>query len=104
MIIDLTLVSDAIQLDEVNVRATGIIANGDTTTYIARYFTTGQEQTLGDVLKTLPGFKVDKENNTVEVNGKPVSRILMEKQDLFQGNSCGSLWRRSCRFSGGYSA
>ena len=87
MTIDLTLVSDAIQLDEVNVRATGIIANGDTTTYIARNFTTGQEQTLGDVLKTLPGFKVDKENNTVEVNGKPVSRILMEKQDLFQGNS-----------------
>lgn len=87
MNVDFTLMSDAIQLEEVKVNGTGIIANGDTTTYITRKFTTGQEQTLGDVLETLPGFKVDKENSTVEANGKPVSRILMEKQDLFQGNN-----------------
>lgn len=87
MNVDFTLMSDAIQLEEVKVNGTGIIANGDTTTYITRKFTTGQEQTLGDVLETLPGFKVDKENSTVEANGKPVTRILMEKQDLFQGNN-----------------
>lgn len=87
MNVDFTLMSDAIQLEEVKVNGRGIIANGDTTTYITRKFTTGQEQTLGDVLETLPGFKVDKENSTVEANGKPVTRILMEKQDLFQGNN-----------------
>ena len=57
-------------------------SNGDTTTYITRKFTTGQEQTLGDVLETLPGFKVDKENSTVEANGKPVTRILISGQQL----------------------
>lgn len=87
MTVNFTLVSDAIQLDEVNVEGTGIIAHGDTTKYITRRFTTGQEQTLGDVLEALPGIKVDKTNNSVTANGKPVSRILVEKQDLFQGNN-----------------
>lgn len=87
MTVDFVLDSSVIQLKEVDVVGQGIIVNGDTTKIITRRYTTGQEQTLGDVLEVLPGVKVDKENSTISVNGKNVSRILMEKQDLFQGNN-----------------
>lgn len=87
MTVNFVLISSIIQLKEIDVVGQGIIVNGDTTKIITRRFTTGQEQTLGDVLEVLPGVKVDKDNSTISINGKNVSRILMEKQDLFQGNN-----------------
>jgi hypothetical protein len=79
-------ISDQVLLDEVTVRGTGIIARGDTTSYVVQQFVSGTERTLKDVLEKLPNLSVDEANRSVTANGKQVSRILLEDQDLFQGN------------------
>lgn len=85
--VDLVLGEKVIQLDEVVVQATGVDVRGDTTTYFTNHYKTGQEKTLGEVLQELPGLKIDPNTNAISANGKPVRKILIEKQDLFQGNT-----------------
>lgn len=94
--LDFTL-DDAVQLSGVEVRANGITHSGDTTSYVVGHFTTGSESNLKDVLGRLPGIQVDKQSGTVSANGKRVSRILLENQDLFQGNTCVPLDNLSAR-------
>mgnify|MGYP002517411873 FL=1 len=80
-------ISEATELKEVTVVSNGVTVNGDTTTYIANRFTAGNERTLKDVLGRLPNIHVDEETKTVTAKGKKVSRILLEDNDLFQGNT-----------------
>ncbi len=79
-------IEERVELGEVKVVSTGISVRGDTTTYVVERFTSGAEQNLGDVLDRLPGVSVDRDKKTITANGKQVSRILLEDQDLFQGN------------------
>ncbi len=76
-----------LQLEQVEVVSTGITARGDTTTYIVNRFTSGSERNLEEVLQRLPGISVDKDSKQVTAGGKHVNRILLEGQDLFQGNT-----------------
>lgn len=80
-------VDDTILMDEVKVLSTGIHISGDTTSYSVSRFTTGSEKNLKDVLEKLPNIQVDDKAKSITANGKKVSRILLEKQDLFQGNT-----------------
>ena len=80
-------ISEATELKEVTVVSHGVTVNGDTTTYITNRFTSGNERTLKDVLGRLPNISVDEETKTVMAKGKKVSRILLEDNDLFQGNT-----------------
>lgn len=80
-------INDRVVLDEVKVVSNGINVRGDTTSYIVRHFTTGTERSLGDILGRLPNVRIDEDSKTITANGKRVSRILMEGQDLFQGNT-----------------
>lgn len=80
-------ISEGTELKEVTVVSHGVNVNGDTTTYIANRFTAGNERTLKDVLGRLPNIHVDEETKTVTAKGKKVSRILLEDNDLFQGNT-----------------
>ncbi len=80
-------ISEGTKLKEVTVVSHGVTVNGDTTTYIANRFTAGNERTLKDVLGRLPNISVDEETKTVTAKGKKVSRILLEDNDLFQGNT-----------------
>ncbi len=59
---------------------------GDTITYNADSFTTGNEKKLKDVLKKLPGVEVDKDG-TVKVEGKEVKKVMIEGKDFFDGDS-----------------
>ena len=77
---------ESVLLSEVKVVSTGISVNGDTTTYAVNRFTSGSERNLREVLDRLPNINVDKNGNSVTANGKHVSRVLLEGQDLFQGN------------------
>lgn len=79
-------IEERVELGEVKVVSTGVSVRGDTTTYVVERFTSGAEQSLGEVLDRLPGLSVDREKKTITANGKQVSRILIEDQDLFQGN------------------
>ncbi len=75
------------QLDEVNIKYTPpITVKKDTITYDVSKFVTGEERKLRDALKKLPGVEVDREGN-VMVNGKKVTKVLVENKTFFTGNS-----------------
>ncbi|WP_246296703.1 carboxypeptidase-like regulatory domain-containing protein [Winogradskyella vidalii] len=75
------------QLDEVNIKYTPpITVKKDTITYDVTKFVTGEERKLRDALKKLPGVEVDREGN-VNVNGKKVTKVLVENKMFFTGNS-----------------
>lgn len=75
------------QLDEVKLNYTPpIIVKKDTIIYKVDSFTTGEERKLKDVLKKLPGVEVDRAGN-VTVQGKKVTKVLVEDKTFFTGNS-----------------
>lgn len=63
-----------------------ITVSGDTISYKAEAFTTGQERKLEDVLEQLPGFEVDKDGQ-VKVQGKNVEKVMVEGRDFFDGDT-----------------
>jgi hypothetical protein len=54
----------------------------DTLEFNAASFNTRQDANLEDVMKKLPGVEVDAQGN-ITVNGKPVSRILVNGKEFF---------------------
>ncbi|WP_296383191.1 carboxypeptidase-like regulatory domain-containing protein [Winogradskyella sp.] len=75
------------QLDEVTIKYTpSINVKKDTITYDVTKFVTGEERKLRDALKKLPGVEVDRAGN-VTVQGKKVTKVLVENKTFFTGNS-----------------
>lgn len=75
------------QLDEVTIKYTPpITIKKDTITYDVTKFVTGEERKLRDALKKLPGVEVDRQGN-VTVQGKKVTKVLVENKTFFTGNS-----------------
>ena len=74
-------------LDEVAVTETlPISIEGDTTTYIIPVFTKGNEETLEDVLKRLPGLEIN-ENGDIYHQGKKIDNIMVEGKPFFGNNT-----------------
>lgn len=74
-------------LDEVEiVREMPVSVKGDTLIYNADSFKVGTERKLEDVLKKLPGVEVNKDGE-VEVEGKKVSKLMVEGKDFFDGDT-----------------
>jgi len=71
-------------LDEVTLTASRapITVKQDTLEFNANSFNTRQDANLEDVMKKLPGVEVDSDGN-ITVNGKPVSRILVNGKEFF---------------------
>lgn len=63
-----------------------IMVNGDTISYKADAFTTGEERKLEDVIEKLPGFEID-DDGQVKVEGKTVEKVLVEGKEFFDGDS-----------------
>jgi len=63
-----------------------VTIKGDTIVYNADSFKTGTERKLEDVLKKLPGVEVN-EDGEIEVEGKKVSKVMVEGKDFFDGDS-----------------
>jgi len=75
------------QLDEVEiVREMPVSIKGDTIVYNSDSFKTGTERKLEDVLKKLPGVEVNADGE-VEVEGKKVSKLMVEGKDFFDGDT-----------------
>lgn len=75
------------QLDDVEiVYEMPVTVKGDTIVYNADSFTNGDERKLGDVLKKLPGVEVN-EDGEIQVEGKTVSKVMVEGKDFFDGDS-----------------
>jgi len=74
-------------LDEVEiVREMPVSIKGDTIVYNSDSFTTGTERKLEDILKKLPGVEVNADGE-VEVEGKKVSKLMVEGKDFFDGDT-----------------
>lgn len=59
---------------------------GDTIVYNADSFNTGTEKKLKDVLENLPGVEINADGE-IEVEGKRVSKVMVEGKDFFDGDS-----------------
>lgn len=82
---DFTLQQSSEQLEEVIIEMP-VTVRGDTTIYKTSTFIDGSERKLKNVLKKLPGVEVDK-NGTVTVQGKKVTKMLVDGKKFFGGNS-----------------
>ncbi|MFL2622265.1 MAG: outer membrane beta-barrel protein [Flavobacteriaceae bacterium] len=91
-----TLTSDLIKdfilqednlLDEVELTyEMPVTVSGDTLTYNADSFNKGTERKLEDVLENLPGVEIN-DDGQVEVEGKVVTKVMVEGKDFFDGDS-----------------
>lgn len=83
---DFTLAADS-ALDTVElVYEMPVSVKGDTLVYNADSFKDGTERKLEDVLKKLPGVEID-DDGQIEVEGKKVSKVMVEGKDFFDGDS-----------------
>ena len=82
---DFTLEQSSEQLEEVVIEMP-VTVRGDTTIYKTSKFIDGSERKLKNVLKKLPGVEVDK-NGGVTVQGKKVTKMLVDGKKFFGGNS-----------------
>ncbi len=57
----------------------------DTTIFTVQKFADGSERVLEDILKKLPGIRVD-ENGGISFKGKPIEKILLEGDEFFSKN------------------
>ena len=63
-----------------------IIVKKDTLTFDVKAFANGNERKMKEILEKLPGVEVDK-NGTVTVQGKKVTKMLVEGKSFFGGGS-----------------
>ncbi len=86
--VDFQLNSEKFNLPILNVKADkpDKVVRKDTTTFKVKYFIDSTERVLEDVLKKLPGMTV-KDDGTIEYKGRPIERILVEGDDLFNTNN-----------------
>ncbi len=84
---NITLSEATEELDEVIIiEEIPMIVKKDTIIYDVKAFTTGREYKLKNILNKLPGIEVEK-NGEVTVNGKKVTKMLVEGSAFFGGNS-----------------
>ncbi|WP_405208170.1 outer membrane beta-barrel protein [Aquimarina sp. LLG6339-5] len=85
--VDFEMTSEQNSLDEVEiVYEIPVVVKGDTLVYNTDSFTNGNEKKLGDVLDKLPGIEVN-DDGEIEVEGKTVSKVMVEGKDFFDGDS-----------------
>ena len=82
---DFILQQSSEQLDEIVIEMP-VTVRGDTTIYKTSKFIDGSERKLKNVLKKLPGVEVSK-NGSVTVQGKKVTKMLVDGKKFFGGNS-----------------
>lgn len=72
------------ELDEVVIFANKnpIFYRGDTLVYVADSFKVGQNAVVEDLLKKLPGLKID-ENGQISSQGKEISQVLVDGDEFF---------------------
>ncbi|MDG1778056.1 MAG: TonB-dependent receptor [Flavobacteriaceae bacterium] len=63
-----------------------VTISGDTLVYNADSFNKGTERKLQDVLENLPGVEIN-DDGQVEVEGKVVSKLMVEGKDFFDGDT-----------------
>lgn len=84
---NIVMQEQAAELDEVEVTyEMPVSVKGDTIVYNTDSFVSGTEKKLKDVLENLPGVEVN-DDGQIEVEGKTVSKVMVEGKDFFDGDS-----------------
>jgi len=76
-----TLKSESFVLKEVVVRPDKITSKGDTLTYNVLSFKQGQDRTISDVLKKMPGIEVSS-SGQISYEGRAINKFYIEGLDL----------------------
>ncbi len=82
--IDFSIESASILLNEVKITPPKIRQAGDTLNYLVESFLGLNDRTIGDVLKKMPGIKVQ-ENGAILYQNRPINKFYIENADLLQG-------------------
>lgn len=82
---NIILRDDAINIKEVVVKSVPIRQNGDTLTYAVNAFKKGNDRSIEDVLKRMPGISVDNTGG-IYYQGERISKFYIENMDMLSGN------------------
>lgn len=82
--VDFILKEQISVLEEVIVRSHIITKSGDTISYNINSFANQKDRVLGDVLKKIPGIKVQTDG-TIFYNGEAVNKFYVDGKDLMEG-------------------
>ncbi|MBQ8463091.1 MAG: TonB-dependent receptor [Prevotella sp.] len=77
----ITLHEAAVEIKEVKVKAQPIREEGDTLNYNVAAFQQKQDRSIADVIKKMPGMKVN-EDGSIEYDGKKINNFYVEGMDL----------------------
>ncbi len=73
-----------IKLKEVIIRTKKpLILKKDTIKFRTKYFTNGTEQTVEELLKKIPGLRIDSEG-TIKVGNREIEKLMIEGDDFFE--------------------
>lgn len=81
---DITLNEKYLKLNQIIVQASKPISKKkDTITFKTKFFVQGNEQTVEDLLKRIPGLQIDSEG-TIKIGGQEIERLMIDGDDLFE--------------------
>lgn len=78
------LTPQSTQLKDVIVKAPDIEQRSDTLTYYMNKYAVDQDKKIADVLKRLPGIKVE-ESGEIKYNGEPINKFYIDGVDFMNG-------------------
>ena len=81
--VNFNAVYESITLKEVEIKARKLWGSRDTLNYLVSAYMKGQDRTIGDILKQLPGITL--EGGTVKYQGVPINHFYIENMDMFAG-------------------
>ena len=78
------MISQPTQLQDVIIKAPDIEQRSDTLTYYMSKYATAEDKKIADVLKRLPGIKVE-DNGQIKYNGEPINKFYIDGSDFMDG-------------------
>lgn len=81
--VNFTAIYESIIIKEVEVKARKLWGSRDTLNYLVSAYIKGQDRSIGDILRRLPGITID--GGTVKYQGVPINRFYIENMDVLEG-------------------
>lgn len=81
--VNFTAIYEIIVIKEVEVKARKLWGSRDTLNYLVSAYIKGQDRSIGDILRRLPGITID--GGTVKYQGVPINRFYIENMDVLEG-------------------
>jgi hypothetical protein len=81
---DVVLVDKPMDLDEVIIKADlPMSVKQDTISFKTKFFTNGTEQTVEELLKTIPGININ-DDGTIKIGNQEIEKLMVDGDDLFE--------------------